>query len=141
MRVSNVHHETSVHSLFYLQEAEPETYEKLCQRIKGIDSAGKLGATDFFVKELPFMFADWIEYREFLLDKLIDNPSWKRRFRHLFDSQEKEYGHSHLATGMRKIHVNSILANDWEGIKAKNFRATVKALKVRRQNKGMETFG
>jgi predicted phosphoadenosine phosphosulfate sulfurtransferase len=73
MRVSNVHHETSVHSLFYMQEVEPETYARLTQRIGGIDMAGKMGVADYFIHELPFMFKDWAEYRDYLLDKLIED--------------------------------------------------------------------
>ncbi len=41
MRVSNVHHETSVGSLWYMQEAEPETYARLTARISGVDAATK----------------------------------------------------------------------------------------------------
>jgi predicted phosphoadenosine phosphosulfate sulfurtransferase len=74
MRVSNYHHETAVHSLFYLQEIEPETYERATRRLQGISTAGHLGAEDFWVKDLPFMFRSWDEYFEYLVDNLVPDP-------------------------------------------------------------------
>ena len=35
MRVSNLHHETALQNIFYVQEVEPETYEKLTRRLQG----------------------------------------------------------------------------------------------------------
>lgn len=71
MRVSNYHHETAVHSLFILQEIEPDSYARATKRLSGIATAAKLGADDFFIRDLPFMFQSWEEYRDYLLDKLI----------------------------------------------------------------------
>lgn len=121
MRVSNVHHETAVHSLFFMQEIEPDNYERLTQRIGGIDMAGKMGKDDFFVvKELPYMFKDWHEYRDFLLEKLIDNEKWKNGFRKIFAKQDEIF-YSEIGDELMKVHINSILTNDWEYIKLKNF--------------------
>jgi len=91
MRVSNLHHETAVHSLFILQEIEPDTYERLTARINGIDTAGKFGGEDFFVQELPFMFKDWKEYRDYLLEKLIE-PERRPAFQKRFDWLIEHYG-------------------------------------------------
>ena len=120
MRVSNVHHETAVGTLFYMQEIEGDTYQKLTQRIAGIDMAGKMGKHDYFPKELPFMFKDWEEYRDFLLEKLIDNEDWKRRFRKMF-AQHDEIYKEHIPDKMYKEHINAILTNDWEFVKINNF--------------------
>jgi predicted phosphoadenosine phosphosulfate sulfurtransferase len=120
MRVSNVHHETAVHALFFMQEVEPETYVRLTARISGIDMAGKMGKDDYFVKELPHMFASWREYRDYLLDKLIDSDDWKLRFRSLFESQDRMFD-GRVGDKLYQMHVSSILTNDWEGIKAGNF--------------------
>ena len=116
MRVSNVHHETAVHSLFYMQEMEPETYHRLTSRVAGIDAAAKMGTRDYFVYDLPFMFANWREYRDFLLEKLIDNPEWKAGFKATFARMDAIYGEAH-GDQLWKVHVNSILTNDWEHIK------------------------
>ena len=123
MRVSNVHHETAVYALFFMQEIEPDNYERLTQRISGIDMAGKMGKDDYFIKDLPYMFKDWKEYRDFLLEKLIDNQKWKDGFRRIFSRQEKVFYNS-IGDNLFKVHINSILTNDWEYIKLKNFAST-----------------
>lgn len=64
MRISNVHHETAVYSLYFLQEVEPDTWDKITKRISGISTAGQMKHSAFAVKDLPFMFADWKEYRD-----------------------------------------------------------------------------
>ena len=96
--------------------------------------ASKFGWDDFAVRELPFMFADWKEYRDYLLENLIDNEYWKDRFRARFKSQERLYG-DHLEDKFYKVDVQSILTNDWEGIKARNYGAspTVRTAYVKRK--------
>ena len=116
MRISNVHHETAVETLFHLQEIEPETWQRLTQRIGGIDTAGKMGSDDFFVRELPFMFRDWKEYRDYLMDCLITDPSWKKKMQHRMNVQEEWYADV-VGSRLYKVHVQSILTNDWELIK------------------------
>lgn len=121
MRVSNVHHETSVGSLFYMQEVEPETWSKLTARIAGVDTAGKLGTDDYFIRKLPHMFTSWGEYRDFLLEKLIEDPDWRAGMARRFVAQEKKIRATEapekVITMMLKAHVQSILTNDWEGVK------------------------
>jgi predicted phosphoadenosine phosphosulfate sulfurtransferase len=119
MRVSNLHHETAISHLFWLQEIEPKTYEKLVQRIAGIDTTGKLGAANYFPSSLPSMFSSWIEYRDFLLEKLITNDQWKERFKAVFechDPYQQYYGDA-----LVKTHISSILTNDYTLTKIKNF--------------------
>lgn len=140
MRVSNVHHETSVHSLFYMQEVEPETYVKLTQRIQGIDMAGKMGKEDFFMHKLPFMFKDWPEYRDHLLEKLIENPEWKEKWAKKFAEMDELYGDTEIAEAMHKVQINSILTNDWEHIKIGNFEYNPVAYNIRRAKKGKTSW-
>jgi predicted phosphoadenosine phosphosulfate sulfurtransferase len=134
MRVSNVHHETAVHSLFYMQEIEQETYVRLTQRIAGIDMAGKMGGDDYFASTLPFMFASWGEYRDYLLEKLITNPKWKESFRKTFRRHETFYGHA-LYDEMCQLHVQSILTNDWEQIKMTNWEHMPRVYAVRQDRR------
>ena len=139
MRVSNVHHETAVESLFYIQEAEPETYAKLTQRIGGIDAAGKAGKADFFVKELPFMFASWKEYRDFLLEKLITDEKWKEGFKKKFKKMEELY-EDEIGDKLHKVCITSILTNDWEHIKLSNFERSPSIYVIRRKKTGKEYY-
>lgn len=137
MRVSNVHHETSVYSLFYMQEVEPATYERLTQRLSGIDAAGKFGAEDYFSGSLPFMFRGWYEYRDFLLCKLIESSEWQDRFRQEFARHERLYGELGEEQ-LGRVHVNSILTNDWEFVKLKNFETRDCSYLVKQRRKRRE---
>lgn len=134
MRVSNVHHETAVQALFYMQEVEPETYQKLTQRISGIDTAGKLGVADYFPKSLPFMFSSWREYRDFLLEKLILDPEWRRKLAARFADDEATYG-DEMGDKLCRVHIASILTNDHEMVKLNNFRASHGAFEARKKVK------
>jgi len=136
MRVSNVHHETAVGHLFYMQEAEPETYARLTQRIAGVDMAGKMGEADFFPDDLPFMFRDWREYRDYLLAKLIDNPDWRKKMSDAFARQEGIYTDMIGIDRLCRLHITSILTNDWELIKLGNFECTTKAVAFRKKLAG-----
>ena len=123
MRISNLTHETAFKNLYYAQEIEPETYEKLTQRLGGIDMAAKLN-DDYFVKELPYMFRNWKEYRNHLLDKLISNK-YKKYFTEMFsynDDLYKDILTPQLLLKCSRTEISSILANDWEGTKINNFR-------------------
>lgn len=135
MRVSNVHHETAVHSLFHLQEIEPDTYERLTQRIDGVDMAGKFGKDDYFQYQVPFMFSGWKEYRDYLLEKLIENPEWRERFRWKFDKHETLYGPTKIAEKMYITHVQSILTNDWEHIKLDNWEHRPEIYHIRKERR------
>lgn len=137
MRVSNLHHETAVGSLFCLQEMEPEVYAKLCNRLKGIDMAGKFGKNDYFVSKLPFMFESWTEYRDYLLENLIENPEWKKRFRKAFKSMDETLEGA-PERNLRCIQISSILTNDWEFTKLKNALNSPNSLKYKRKNQKLK---
>lgn len=129
MRVSNVHHETAVGSLFFMQEVEPQTYAKLTQRISGIDMASHMGPENYWgSKDVPFMFANRKEYRDYLLEKLITNEDWTQRFKRTFNYQEEVFCNTVLEELMYKIHIASILTNDWEGIKLRNFACSPQSI-------------
>ena len=141
MRVSNVHHETAVHSLFYMQEAEPETYVKLTQRIAGIDMACKMGKKDYFPDELPFMFTSWKEYRDYLVEKLITNEVWRESFKRKFIELDNKYANLLDIDELHKIGVMSILTNDWEFIKINNMLRRPEMNLFRMQQRGESVYG
>ena len=134
MRVSNIHHETAVRSLWYLQEVEPETYERLVARIGGIDMAAKMGKDDYFVKELPFMFSSWWEYRDYLLEHLVADEKRREGFRKIFKKQDDVYGEA-MGMSIPKLHVQSILTNDFEYTKLQNFERSPEAYTIRKGDK------
>lgn len=130
MRVSNVHHETAVHSLFYMQEFEPKTYARLTQRIAGVDMAGKLGKADYWPTRLPPMFESWREYRDYLLEKLITSPDWVARFKKAFARHDLMFAEA-VGDRLYQLHIASILTNDWEMIKLKNWETAPDQIKLK----------
>lgn len=124
MRVSNLHHETAVAALFYVQEFEPETYARLTARLAGTDMANKMGLDDYFPTELPFMFDSWEQYRDYLLDHLIEKEDWRESMGRRFRRQQARM-HPSVHPAMFEMQVKSILVNDWEGILPNNWTMTV----------------
>jgi predicted phosphoadenosine phosphosulfate sulfurtransferase len=113
MRVSHLHHEMAVQDLFFLQELEPETYVRLCNRLEGIDMAAKF-AMEFYPRELPHAFGSWREYRDYLLDHLAEEP-YRSHLRHRFREHEFKLSEETMEEhGGYMVHVRSILLNDWE---------------------------
>lgn len=119
MRVSNVHHETAVKSLFHLQEIDAELYNALTKRLKGVDMAGKF-KDDFFVHKLPYMFRDWVDYRDYLVEKIIREDR-KEIFRKKFADTEKVYRGTRFFNRLVQEHVQSLITNDYHFTKLDNF--------------------
>ena len=114
MRVSNLHHETAYRTLFFLQEVERDTYNKLCERLPGISTFSQLGDNAVFVKELPEMFGTWKEYRDYLLEHIV-RPDLIPEFKKRWKNQDDE--------DFYREHVIELMVNDWEGTKNGNFVA------------------
>lgn len=139
MRVSNYHHETAVHALFFLQEFEPETYQRATERIGGIDTAGKLGKDDYFVNELPFMFDSWLEYRDYLLDNLITNPTTRKTFYDGFARYDKNFGDWLPDRDvLYKTEISTILTNDYFFTKMRNWEKTKVAIQAQKDRRGVK---
>lgn len=109
-RVSNLVHEKAFRCLTDLQELEPETYNKLEQRLKGVHTAAMYGKENlmYSIKELPSQFKSWKEYKDFLLSSI--HPDLKR----IFDYQWSRFGNTD-DIGANKYMVKRILLCDWEG--------------------------
>jgi len=140
MRVSNYHHEAALQAIFYLQEIEPETYEKATQRLSGIDAAGKAGKADYFVKELPFMFMSWTEYRNYLVDNLIQEDKLKLKFSTRFKKMDDIYLGEVSEEQMCKVQINSILAHDEDMVKLDNWERAPQNYNIRRKVQGKSWF-
>jgi len=124
MRVSNVHHETAIRNLFYTQEVEPEIWDRLVKRIRGINTAGQLKENMSVVPdELPFMFSSWREYRDYLLENLIKDDEIKSKLRESFNCHEGRYIPK-VQEQLNKTEISIILLNDYHGTKLSNFHAT-----------------
>jgi len=137
MRISNLHHETAIHQLFYLQEIERETWNKLTDRLGGINQARHLSKQDMFqAKDLPFMFDSWKEYRDHLLVNLITDTEYQEKMRARFERMDDVYGLIRNIDKMHRVHVATILANDVDFTKCDNFEQQPYAITFRRWRRG-----
>lgn len=109
-RVSNLVHEKAFRCLTDLQELEPETYDILERRLKGVHTAAMYGKENmmYSIKELPSHFKSWKEYKDFLLESI--HPDLKR----IFQYQWSRFGNTD-DIGACKYMVKRILLCDWEG--------------------------
>jgi len=138
MRVSNLHHETAVYSLFFLQEIEPDTWEKLTNRLDGINTAGMFGKDDFFAKKLPLpeMFSGWAEYRDYLVENLVPDEKIRKVYIKKFSQLDNRYaGISNLEI-LYRVQIQTILCNDFEFTKINGFECGKPAVAYRKHLAG-----
>ena len=130
MRVSNLNHETAVSALFYLQEIDTKLYNSLVGRLKGIDYAGKFGYDNYFIKDLPYMFKTWKEYRDYLLQHIVKKDRIEK-FQSQLDKQDREFEDLPQYDNIVRAHINIILTNDWEGARFHNLEVTYSTKETR----------
>jgi predicted phosphoadenosine phosphosulfate sulfurtransferase len=123
MRVSNVHHETAVTTLFYLQEIEGDTWDRITSRISGLSSAGHLQKNFYIPRELPFMFKDWWEYRDHLLENMITDVTLREKLRKQFLQNDNRYTEE-AQDDLVKTEISCILVNDYHETKLSTFAAS-----------------
>lgn len=124
MRISNVHHETAIKTLYILQEIEPQTWERITGRLQGINTAGTMQQDGYALPENPpFMFRAWWDYRDYLLDHLIQDLEQREKFRRTFAAYDAQY-EAPAQTDLVKTEIRSLLANDYFETKLGNFRSS-----------------
>lgn len=109
IRISNLIHEKSFRCLAELQEIEPETYEKLCKRLKGIHTASRYSKETMMYNNdvLPSKFSSWKEYRDYLLNTIPILIKYKEKMIKRFNQQKK-------AESIYQQQCKQILISDWE---------------------------
>ncbi len=129
MRVSSLTHETAIRSLWWLQEADPGLYGKLVKRLDGVDAVGKMPESCMPPKKLPPMFKDWTEYRDYLLENLIDNAMTHGRFKKMFEVDDRDIARFGIegkdAERIKRGEVSAILVNDFTGTKMHNLKENI----------------
>lgn len=122
MRVSNLNHETAVRSLFIAHEIEPKTWSRITNRLQVTNTAAVLqDDMNKCPKKLPFMFNDWQEYRDYLLDRLITDPDKRGAFARKFARMDIKFADMLQKEKMHKVQISSLLANDYEGVLTDNW--------------------
>lgn len=107
MRVSALIHETAWHSIEFLQEFEPDTYDRFVRRISGVSTFNHAFDSECVIpRELPFAFASWREYRDYLLEH-ITQPQYWDLFKNRWKRQNSDEWY--------KVHIREILVNDIDG--------------------------
>lgn len=122
MRVSSVTHETSIKNLVYLQEIEGATWNRITNRIAGINTVGHMREDFFLPRELPPMFRDWWEYRDHLLEHLVTDPAARETMRRQFAQFDANYV-DEIKPKLVKVQIGCILSNDYHGTKLSTFVA------------------
>lgn len=110
MRISCLIHEKSYKCLCDLPEFEPQTFEWLCERVKGIDTAMRYAKEKqmYSNEKLPTHYKSWREFRDFLLGN-HPNKKQKERFTKRFSNHPNR-------EEVFKQQVGQLLINDWENI-------------------------
>lgn len=105
MRISALIHETSIHAIELLQEFEPDTYNKFLKRLSGVNAMVHTYESEGSVTKikLPFMFKNWKEYRDYLLEKIVI-PSSRPIYEHGWKGQDTDEWYM--------IHVKQMILND-----------------------------
>lgn len=104
MRVSALIHETSWAAIQMLQEFEKDTYNRFCARINGVSTFNHaFDEGGVMPKELPFMFKDWQEYRDYLLVHLVEPKYWDH-YKNEWKGQDGEEWY--------RCHVKEVILND-----------------------------
>ena len=85
MRISNLIHEFTLANTDDIQILEAETYNKMLNALEGVSCTSHFGE-DFMPDELPDVFMSWKEYRDYLLEALID-PQYRDGFRKVWEKQ------------------------------------------------------
>lgn len=115
MRVSSLNHELAIGSLSYMQVMEPETWERLQIVLPGVHTTGNHLYLYQPPDKLPFMFKDWVEYRDYLLVNITE-PGHQEKLRGQFAKYDKMYEGSDVASmvHLRYAQIYAILRNDLE---------------------------
>ncbi len=108
MRVSSLIHEKSFKSICDLPEFEPDTYNKLTKRAKGIVLAQETGKNSklFKARKLPKNFTSWRTYRDFLIETHPDPDKCAIMAHRFANHLDNEY--------VARQQVRQLVLNDYE---------------------------
>ena len=122
MRISNLHHETSIQALLLVQEIEPITWNKISSRIAGSNSIKHLKSEAFKCpKEIPFMFRSWKEYFEHLNNNLVKEDKYREAMLKRIERLERFMINEIVEDDIYRTAIKTILSSDWDFTKMINF--------------------
>ena len=116
MRVSALIHETAWHSIEPLQQLEPDMYDRYIRRLHGVNTFKHF--KDYIIPpSLPMFFKDWTEYRDYLLQHIIE-PEHREIFVRRWKNQVSEQ--------WSKQHIRELVVNDVDGTINGNSRTRIR---------------
>lgn len=122
MRISNLHHETGIQTLMQVQEIEPQTWNRLVDRIDGASSIKHIKSSSFQCPaDLPYMFKDWEEYAYYLAENLIQEEQYKKLWYRKVELSKELYNRDLIKESYWKALINTILSSDWDFSKYTNW--------------------
>lgn len=127
MRVSAIMHEQARSSIQMIQDIEPEIYDKVCNRLHGIDAAGKLRKDVYAIEKIPAMFPTPDHYIAHLLNTLVKNPKDRQQYAHMFNIQNTRWIKRHKLTkeqilSLKLTQANAIMCGDITGVTLDDLR-------------------
>jgi len=85
-------------------------YNRYIARISGVNCFKHFGK-DIMVHELPVVFKNWVEYRDYLLENITE-PQYRDIFRRRWKTQ--------IGEAWAKAHIKEIMTNDIDGTNNNN---------------------
>jgi len=115
MRCGNLNSELASKQVERLQQFEPETWDAFVKRWPEVSQA-RSDILSYLPDQLPDHFVSWREYRNFILEKMVENPEHKRIFKRRFFNHDLMSEHLEDGTydAVCRGHVRAILKNDYE---------------------------
>jgi predicted phosphoadenosine phosphosulfate sulfurtransferase len=122
MRVSCLVHEIAVVNLEKVQHICKDTWEALTRRISSANSIKHLKKTAINApEELPFMFRSWMEYRDYLLENLIQDDEIHKKMVKMFGRADSMFAGTKHETAMYREEIRAIIRNDYSFTGLVNF--------------------
>lgn len=120
-RISSLTHEHAIRSLFEVQELEPETWGKLVRRLPALQDTAHLVMKEMFrVNGLPRAFSSWVEYRDYLLEHLVQNAELRERMQGKFATVDRRFATAPNSVYMllMRAEITAVLHNtpDFRGL-------------------------
>jgi len=142
MRISNLHHETAIQSLLLVQEIEPETWNKIADRVDGASSIKHIKSDSFKCpKEIPYMFESWEDYASHLAKYIIQEDIYKEKLSKIIKKTKQLYKNPKAIEDFFKIVINTILSSDWDLTKLNNWLMSSHIYSYRKYLQGKRDIG
>jgi predicted phosphoadenosine phosphosulfate sulfurtransferase len=122
MRISNLHHETAIQNLLLIQEIEPDTWNKIAERIDGTNAIKHLKSDAFKCPaDLPYMFKSWKEYALYLAENLANDEEFLKKMHKKIEKNKKYMVSNKVYVDFYKQLVKTVLSQDFDFTKLGNF--------------------